>query len=272
MFAFALDLESRLFGILLGLSVGTLVAWLTARWRLARAKRSLLAGNADDLLVIELQLVERHANGTIRFRRRYLGQQPVAGVIANPHLALEFRKRAGQASKSGELIAMDGAAGSYLLECMAGFVGDRVGNAPFDHAVYVMAPCRDPDRLSHHKSLGVILISQEDLELFLSWPKVQRLEVEHAADAVRLLTLMELARRWRDEQAALAQHRAAGKSTRHQETMFLMDLALDRRSAELPTRAVPWARYRETLATRNLPLTADALQSTIAANPDGAAS
>jgi hypothetical protein len=259
-FAMNLDLEGRLFGVLLGLTVGTIVAWLTGRWRLSRAKRRLLAGDAGDTLVIEFQMVEQLAEGGYCLRRRYLGMSPVANVIQNPHLLMEFRKRAEEAGRSGWFISMEGAKGTYLLECLAGFVGDRLGNSPLDHDLYVMVPCRDPHQLSHYKSLSVILISKKDLEMFLSWQTVERIQTERSTDAVRLLTLMELANRWQKEQKLISEHRVEGKSTRHLETMFLLDLGINRRSAGIPTRPVPWGRYLQELSARGLPLTPETLR------------
>ena len=49
--ALIFDLESRLFGIALGLFVGSLVTWVLTRWRLAKARRSVLRGDAGDNLL-----------------------------------------------------------------------------------------------------------------------------------------------------------------------------------------------------------------------------
>lgn len=257
LFALPLDLESRLFGILLGLLVGTVVTWAVARWRLVQARRSVLQGDAGDIVAIELHLVERTtgAGGQPapgRLRRRYLGQRPLSEVIPNKHLAQELQKRARKVSERNALISMEGATGTYLLESLCGFVCDRVCNAPFDHDSYVMAPCREPSTLAHHKPIGVILIAVKDLELFLRWEPVSGIEVEHAADGVRILTLMDLARRWQEEQVAMVQARAGGRSVRHMETMFVLDLALDTRSVPLPTRPVPWQRFAVALNERGL--------------------
>jgi hypothetical protein len=257
LFALPYDLENRLIGIFLGLVVGTVVTWVVARWRLAQARRSVLQGDAGDTVAIELHLVERAEGGDglpvpVRLRRRYLGQQTLNEVVANPHLARELQKRVRGVTEHNALISMEGATGSYLLETLCGFVCDRAHNGPFDHEVYVMAPCREPDRLAHHKPISVILIAVKDLELFLRWEAVSRIEVEHASDGIRIVTLMDLARRWKEEQSAIAEARAAGRSVRDMETMFVLDLALDARSAPLPTRRIPWQRFAVVLKERGM--------------------
>lgn len=46
--------------------------------------------------------------------------------------------------------------------------------------------------------------------------------------------------------------RNCGGRTRYLETMYILDLALDHRSADLPTRAVPWGRFKQPLKDLNL--------------------
>jgi hypothetical protein len=266
--ALPFDLEGRLFGIFLGLLVGTIVTSIVARWRLAKARQSVLRGDAGDMVAIELHLVESvgasviaNGEGTpLRLRRRYLGQRALSEVIPNLHLSRELRKRASKVDERNTLISMEGATGTYLLETLCGFVCDRVCNGPFEHDVYVMAPCREPAKLAYHKPITVILIAQKDLEYFLDWPTVRAMQTEHASDGVRLITLMDLANRYKQERAAILAARAAGRSTRYMETMFLLDLALDKRAAPLPTQAVPWKRFVTALTERQLELQPSAPQ------------
>ncbi len=63
---------------------------------------------------------------------------------------------------------------------------------------------------------------------------------------------MNLAQRFKTEQAKIAQLRQAGKRTRYIETMYVLDLALDRRSVPLDTKEVPWGRFENVLRRLNL--------------------
>jgi hypothetical protein len=147
---------------------------------------------------------------------------------------------------------MEGAEGSYLLETLTNFVCDRTANAPFEHDLYVMAPCCEPAGLAEYQPITIILVAAADLQLFEDWAACRGVEVEHGIDGARILTLRELARRFRQEQAELARLRQAGQRTRFVETMYVLDLALDKRSAPLPTKAIPWGRFEAVLKEMNL--------------------
>jgi hypothetical protein len=61
-----------------------------------------------------------------------------------------------------------------------------------------------------------------------------------------------MARRFRQEQSEFVRRREAGERTRHVERMYILDLALDRRSAPIPTKPVPWGRFETTHKEMNL--------------------
>jgi len=74
-------------------------------------------------------------------------------------------------------------------------------------------------------------------------------------DGARILSLMEMAKRFRKEQSQIVQLRAEGKRTAFVETMYVLDLALDQRAAQLLAKPVPWGRYEEVLRQQNLDAT-----------------
>lgn len=247
---------------LLGLLIGALSTWLVARWKRMRQRASILRGDARDTVVIAHHLVESAevatGEGTNRrrvprsLRIRSLGQEELNRVVPNGHLAAVLLERSFQVTPRDTLISMDGAEGSYLLETVTNFVCDRVANGPFEHDLYVMAPCCEPAGLAEHQPITILLIAVADLLLFENWPACRDIHVEHGTDGARILTLMELARRFKAEQAHLANLREAGKRTRFVETMYLLDLALDKRTAIVPVKAVPWGRFEQLLKNMNL--------------------
>src|SRR5205814_188435 len=113
-------------------------------------------------------------------------------------------------------------------------------------------PCCEPRELSTHQPISILLIAARDLALFEHWPGCRGVRVEHGSDGCRLLTLMALARKFKAEQATIAKLRAEGKRTLHVETMYVLDLPLDRRSAEIPTKPVPWGRFEGVLKQMGL--------------------
>jgi hypothetical protein len=263
MFATLLEeLEGRGAGVLLGLLIGAISGWILGRWRRMRERRRVLRGDARDTVVIALHLVERAEVPTAdgkstqvvprALRIRSLGQGELIYVVPNVHLATVLLARAHAVTPRQTLISMEGPEGSYLLETLTNFVCDRTSNAPFEHDVYVMAPCCEPAGLTEHQPITIIVIAAADLQLFEDWAACRDAQVEHGIDGARVLTLRELARRFRQEQAELARLRAAGERTRFVETMYLLDLALDRRWAPCPTKPVPWGRFEPILKEMNL--------------------
>jgi hypothetical protein len=255
---FVREFSGRGAATLLAFLLGGLASWALGRWRRMRQRQSILRGDARDTIVIEHHITEvadapdpEHPGRTRQvpsaMRIRALGQSELNRVIPNGHLATEFRNRAWKTTAQQTLISMEGSAGSFLLETLTGFVGDRVGNQDFEHDLYIMATCCEPRELAHYQPIVILLIAARDLRLFDSWPACKRIQVEHGNDGARVLTLIELARRYQDEQARITQLRREGKRTLYVETMYILDLALDRRTGPIPTQPVPWGRFEEVL-------------------------
>jgi hypothetical protein len=245
------ELSRHGLGIALGVIAGALIGWLTGRWKRYLEHRSILRGDARDTVVIHQHIVQRES-GAASLRIRSLGQAELTRVVPNGHLASELSRRAFHVTPRDTLISMEGKEGSYLLETLTNFVCDRVGNAPFDHDLYIMAPCCEPAGLAEHQPIAILLISVADLALFEKWPESRNVQVEHGTDGARVLTLMELARRFRSEQEKIENLRKAGQRTRYVETMYILDLALDRRTAVIPVKEVPWGRFEDVLKQMNL--------------------
>jgi hypothetical protein len=238
---------------LLGLIIGGVIAWLIARWRRHRERQNILRGDARDTVVLNQHVLETPpGGGPPVLRIRALGQAQLMHVVPNGHLAAILRYRAECVTAHDTLISMEGAEGSYLLETLTGFVCDRTANASFDHDLYVMAPCCEPPELAEHQPITILLVAVADLALFESWPDCRHIRVEHGSDGARVLTLMTLAQRHRAEQEKLAKIRQSGQRTKHVETIYVLDLALDRRCAAVPTREIPWGRFEGILRQLNL--------------------
>jgi len=236
---------------IIGLVLGGVITWLYTRWKRMRARQSILAGDARDTVAIQHHLLEMDGNALV-LRIRSRGQEELSRVIPNGHLADELLRRAWLVTPRNTLISMEGPEGSYMLETLTNFVCDRVGNSPFDHDLYVMAPCCEPSELAQHQPITILLISANDLRTFENWPVCRDILVEHGSDGSRVLTLMELARRFKHEQETLVQLRKEGKRTRFVETMYVLDLALDKRTAPVPTKRIPWGRFENVLKQLNL--------------------
>ncbi len=264
MFAYTWDeFGFRGASVLVGLLLGTGITWIVARWKRIREYRNVLRGDARDTVVISHHLVDsiellasqegavgKKVASTLRIRS--LGQSELNRVVPNGHLAADLLHRAFQTTPKHTLISMDGPEGSYLLETLTNFVCDRVANAPFQHDLYVLAPCCEPAGIAVHQPITILIIAVDDLLLFEDWPSCRDVQVEHGTDGMRILTLMELARRYRREKLHLERLRKNGERTRYMETMYILDLALDHRTAPIPVRPVLWGRFEHELKELNL--------------------
>lgn len=246
------DFAGRSLAGVLGMLLGSIIAFLTARWRRHRQHQELLRGNAQETIVIEHHLVETALGpdgekipATLRLRS--LGQAQIEQVIPNGYLATELLQRSLRVTPRQTLISMDGAEGSYLLETLTSFVGGSVSGATGEHDSYVLAPACEPDGMALYQPITLLLISVSDLTLFEDWSACQQVQVEHGSDGTRVLTLMRLAQRFRAEHAEIMSLRRAGLPTTHRETCYILDLALDKRFSPIPTYPVPWGRFGEVL-------------------------
>jgi hypothetical protein len=257
------ELGGRGAGTVAGLILGGAVTWALARWHRRREWQKILQGDARDTVVIHQHVIEteefpdpadasRKRRMPTVLRIRSLGQGNLKFVVPNLHLGDVLLHRARQVTSRQTLISMEGGEGSYLLETLTGYVCDRVCNAPFEHDLYVMAPCCEPKELAHHQPITVLLIAAADLPLFEKWTDCRDVQVEHGADGARVLTPMALAQRHRVEQQKIAEFRQQGQRTKYLETMYVLDLPLDRRTAKLPTKKVPWGRFEAVLKQLNL--------------------
>ena len=155
------ELGGRGVGTLIGLVLGGLIAWFFSRWRLMRLRRLVLAGDARDTVVLHFHVLEG-GDAPDRppvLRIRSLGQAERDKVVPNGHLASVLLYRAFAVTPRDPLISMEGAERSYLLETLTGFVCDRVANSPFEHDLYVMAPCCEPRELAQHQPIAVLLVA-----------------------------------------------------------------------------------------------------------------
>jgi hypothetical protein len=237
---------------------GGILTWLGTRWRRRKERLSILRGDARDTIVVQQHIVTAEAPNSggkkvpRTLRIRPLGQSELSRVVPNGHLAGELSRRAFRVTAKDTLISMEGAEGSFLLETLTNFVCDRVANAPFEHDLYAMAPCCEPAGMAVHQPISILLIPVSSLVLFENWADCRNVEVEHGTTGMRILTLMELARRFRTEQERLAKLRREGKRTLYEETIYVLDLALDQRTGAIPLKNVPWGTFEGVLKQLNL--------------------
>jgi hypothetical protein len=234
---------------LLGVVAGRLWAMYRRHRQLKLAER----GESHDVVTIEKILLDRLPDGTEVLRIRSCGRDPIETVFPNQAARETFQSRTAATTRVSPLVSMEGKMGSYLLQELAIWVCGQLRDRNFPHDVWIMAPVYERGTLHMMEAEGghflstVLLIRRDDLVQFRDWAACAAIQVEYANHGERILTLMAMAKEFERQAGAVAQRRAEGRRTNFEETMFTLDLALDTKSVDLPTKPVPWDRLETTL-------------------------
>jgi hypothetical protein len=229
--------------------LGVLAGRLWAMYRRHRQIKLAERGESHDVVTIEKLILERREDGREILRIRSCGRDPIETVFPNPAARDEFQARAGSTTATAPLVSMEGKMGSYLLQELAIWVCGQLRERRFRHDVWVMAPVyeRGTLYLGGHFLSTILLIRRDDLARFRDWHTCGLIQVEHSNHGERILTLLAMAAEFDRQAAAISQRRAAHRRANYEETMYLLDLALDTDVADLFSKAVPWDRYETSL-------------------------
>jgi len=230
-----------------GSSAGSVIAGDTTG-----KQQAIEQGDARDVATLEKVLIDRDEEGNESLRIRTCGRDPVGEIFPNLAALEAFHHRTASVKPGHPILSMEGKLGSYLLQELAIWVCGQVGERSFPHDDWVMAAVCEPATFEGHRSTTIILIRRDDLTRFRDWTKCRDIRVEHGGHGERILTLLSVAEEFDRQAALVAKRQAAGQRPGFEETMYLLDLALDRNVHDLPTKPVPWNRFEATLKARGL--------------------
>jgi len=257
-------------GILIGAMFALTTAWLAAWWRRRREMREIVHGQQFQQLEFAYAFVTTGQDGRRRLVVRMIGCLPLKVFVAKDairsHLLGLTRESADDELNS--VIAMEGKLGSFVLRELHGHLRTLLEESGQRREWWVMAPILETYRPLQYVAPTVLLIRKEDLNLFASFETCKDLLVHHGSDAAKILTLMEVHRKFAVQQQRLAQARTEGRSTQYLEEMWMLDLCLstdmteptedDVESGALkPFRLPPWERFASTLKELGLQRTVE---------------
>jgi hypothetical protein len=224
---------------------GFLVSRLWEMYRRHRQLRRAEQGQSDEVVTIEKIVVDRRPDGTEVLRLRSCGRDTIETVFPSRAARDAFETRVNATTPTAPLVSMDGKLGSYLLQELAIWVCGQLRERSFRHDAWIMAPVyeRGTLYLGGHFLSTVILIRQTDLARFRDWDRCSGILVEHGSHGERILTLMAMAREYDRQTAAIEERRADGRPSNFEETMYILDLAIDTEAVDLRSRPVPWERF-----------------------------
>ena len=247
-------------GIVIGAVFALSTTWLARWWRRRREMREIQHGQQFQQLEFAYAFVTTGQDGLRRLVVRMIGCLPLKVFVAKDairsHLLGLTRQSADDEMNS--VIAMEGKLGSFVLRELHGHLRTLLEEKGTHREWWVMAPILETYRPLQYVAPTVLLIRAEDLEYFESFERCQDLLVHHGSDAAKILTLLEVHRKFRVQQHRLAAARAAGRSTQYLEEMWLLDLCLSTEMLEpsdeevavgslKPFRPAPWDRFAPTL-------------------------
>ena len=243
-------------GILIGAAFALLTASTAAWLRRRREMREINSGHQFQQLEFAYAFVTNGRDGRRRMVVRMIGCLPIKTFVAKDairsHLLGLTRESADDELNS--VIAMEGKLGSFVLRELHGHLRTLLEERGNLREWWVMAPILETYRPLQYVAPTVLLIRKSDLEIFKSFESCRDLLVHHGLDAAKILTLLEVHRKFAQQEQRLAQARAEGRSTQYLEEMWMLDLCLSTEIVEptseqvatgtlKPFRLPPWDRW-----------------------------
>jgi len=239
-------------GIVIGAVFALSTAWAARWWRRRREMREIHHGQQFQQLEFAYAFVTTGQDGRMHL------VVPLKIFVAKDsirsHLLGLTRDSADDELNS--VIAMEGKLGSFVLRELHGHLRSLLEEKGNRREWWIMAPILETYRPLQYVAPTVLLVRKQDLDLFASFETCRELLVHHGSDAAKILTLMEVHRKFKIQQQRLATARANGQSTQYLEEMWLLDLATemleptddDVATGTLkPFREPPWDRFTPTL-------------------------
>ena len=252
-------------GILIGAGFALFTAWMAGWWRRRREMQEIQHGQQFQQLEFAYVFVTTGNDGLRRLVVRTIGCLPLKVFVAKDAIRSHLLGLTHE-SASDELnsvIPMEGKLGSFVLRELHGHMRTLLEESGQRREWWVMVPVLETFRPLQYVAPTVLLIRKQDLELFASFDTCKDVLVHHGSDAAKILTLMEVHRKFAVQQQRLAQARAAGRSTQYLEEMWLLDLCLSTDMTEptaeevaagtlKPFRQPPWDRFAPSLKALGL--------------------
>ncbi len=247
-------------GILIGAGFALATAWVAGWWRRRREMREIHHGQQFQQLEFAYAFVTTGQDGLSRLVVRMIGCLPLKVFVAKDairsHLLGLTRESADDELNS--VIAMNGKLGSFVLRELHGHLRTLLEESGHRREWWVMVPILETYRPLHYVAPTVLLVRKQDLAFFASFETCKEMLVHHGSDTAKILTLMEVHRKFAVQQKTLANARALGQSTQYLEEMWLLDLCLSTDMTEptaeeveagelKPYRLPPWDRFAQTL-------------------------
>ena len=252
-------------GIVIGATAALVTTWFAAYRRRRREMSEINRGQQFQQLEFAYAFVTNNGDGQRRLAVRMIGCLPLKTFVAKDAIRehLLGLSRDSFDDEHNSVIPMDGKLGSFVLRELHGHLRTLVRETGDRREWWVMVPILETYRPLHYIAPTVLLIRKADLAIFKSFESCRDLLVHHGSDAAKILTLLEVSRKFDAQRERLAKARKSGASTQYLEEMWLLDLCLSTDVIEptphevatgalKPFRPAPWDRFSATLGALEL--------------------
>lgn len=246
----------KIVGVFIPLVIGMVIGYLGRIWRRYREQKAIDLGRRFETLEFAYMFVDTKGDKP-RLIVKSLGGLPLESHIPNQTVRDHLLTYAWDTTKHESVIPMPGQLGSYVLKELHGLLKILAPRSGYDLKRWVMVAVFETyEELMFHQPV-VLLVRPEDLELFCNFAKCREVQVYNGSDGSKLLTGMEICRKFKAQLERFNAAREAGKTTRHLEEMWVVELRLDLSFLEpdqfsKPFRSVPWERFASSLKALNL--------------------
>jgi hypothetical protein len=197
--------------------------------------------------------------------RTVLPPRTIDQLLDNVALRRVMRGLAEQATIIDPVLATDGTAGFEIVNDVANNVAGSLASSSYPREPWLLAITCEDRKVVRKCCIRVLLVRRDDLERLASWDWCrERILVEEWYHFWRVVTLHQIALRYRQEQAGL--ERARGEdmkenllplvdSQAHHPRVRALSLGINTREPSIkPPRAVDWDRYQPQVAAMGLSL------------------
>ncbi|MHB1557260.1 MAG: hypothetical protein ACYC61_07255 [Isosphaeraceae bacterium] len=271
--AIGLWIAEKLFEGLLQAIAVVVIGWLVVY----RQWRQLTQGRSDQVVFSANLLTPLDGDGDgdgdnpgaggryVLQLRTVLPPRTIDQLLDNVALRRVMRGLAEQATITEPILATEGTAGFEIVNDVVNNVAGSLASSPFPREPWLLAITCEDRKVVRKCCIRVLLVRREDLERLASWDWCRdHILVEEWYHLWRVVTLHQIALRYRNEQAAIDQARGADiqanllplvDSQAHHPRVRALSLGISTREPSIkPPRAVDWERYLPQVAALGLKL------------------
>ncbi len=199
--------------------------------------------------------------------RTVLPPRTIDQLLDNVALRRVMRGLAEQATLTDPVLATEGTAGFEIVNDVVNNVAGSLAASPFERRPWLLAITCEDRKVVRKCCIRVLLVRRDDLERLASWDWCRdHILVEEWYHFWRIVTLHQIALRYRQEQAALELARGEDMkanllplvdSQAHHPRVRPLSLGINAHEPSIkPPRAVDWDRYQPQVAAMGLILPA----------------